>query len=349
LVDEEFDALEGFFNILEYGILVLLENVETYQLHLQRFLECKTEEFDFDMDGEKTPICYKEINTALRQWILPMFDKRMKALIYKPLCELRDLLVGPKNLIKKRLHKLLDYEVIEGKSKLSYEEQAVANAYKTINTLLLNELPRFNGLALQMIWSMLGTFSCLHRDLAADMEQLFQSFAQQLPHSSCHPKEFLEWVENAVLEGVRKLEILCQSVEETLNAPVVQPVSPSFQRRLKHLTDKHGSGKIFQVTNTVVGTRDFDLNLTKGDLVAIISETDTRGDKRRWLVDAGGKKGYVPSSKLIRYHQATEDPPPSPFLPVPGNMTGFRRHSCIPDPNVLHVTSQPLFQGVVEV
>lgn len=49
-----------------------------------------------------------------------------------------------------------------------------------MNTLLLNELPQFNGLALQMIWSMSGTFSCLHRDLAADMQQLFQSFAQQV-------------------------------------------------------------------------------------------------------------------------------------------------------------------------
>ncbi|XP_023184610.1 rho guanine nucleotide exchange factor 37 isoform X1 [Xiphophorus maculatus] len=346
LVDEEFDTLEGFFNILEYGILVLLENVETYLFHLQRLLECKTEEFDFDMDGEKAPICYKEIHTALRQWILPMFEKRMRTLIHKPLCELRDMLVGPKNLIRKRLHKLLDYEVIEGKPKLSYEEQAVANAYKTINTLLLNELPCFNGLALQMIWGMLGTFSCLHRDLAADMEQLFQGFALQLPHSSCHPKEFQEWVETAVLEGARNLDILCQSVQETLNSPVVQPLSPSCQRLLKHLTDKHGSGKIFQVTNTVVGTRDFDLTLTKGEFVALISEFDTRGDKRRWLVDSGAKKGYVPSSKLIRYHQAAEDPPPSPFLPTSGNMMAFRRHSCIPDPQLIHVTSQPLFQVV---
>lgn len=39
---------------------------------------------------------------------------------------------------------------------------------------------------------------------------------------------------------------------------------------------------------TVVGSRDLDLNLAKGELVALISETDTRGDKRRWLVDAGG-------------------------------------------------------------
>lgn len=38
---------------------------------LQRFLACRTEEFDFDMDGEKEAICFKEISTALRQWILP--------------------------------------------------------------------------------------------------------------------------------------------------------------------------------------------------------------------------------------------------------------------------------------
>lgn len=71
-----------------------------------------------------------------------------------------------------------------------------------------------------------------------------------------------------------------------------QPLSPSCQRLLKHLTDKHGSGKIFQVTNTVVGTRDFDLNLTKGEFVALISEFDTHGDKRRWLVDSGGKNYF---------------------------------------------------------
>lgn len=35
LVDEEFDALEGFFYVLENGILELLENVEMYLQHLQ--------------------------------------------------------------------------------------------------------------------------------------------------------------------------------------------------------------------------------------------------------------------------------------------------------------------------
>ncbi|XP_069566198.1 rho guanine nucleotide exchange factor 37 [Brachyistius frenatus] len=344
LVDEEFDALEGFFYVLENGILELLENVETYLHHLQGFLACKTEEFDLDMDGEKAPICYKEITTALRQWILPTFEKRMRTLIHKPLCALRDLLVGPRNLIRKRLDKLLDYELLEAKSNLSYEEQAVVSTYRTINTLLLNELPQFNGLALQMIWSMLGTFSCLHKDLSSDMEQLFQSFAQQLPHSSFHPGAFWEWAESAVLEGARRLQTLCQSVEDTLNAPVVQPLSPSSQRRLKQLMDKHGSGKIYQVMGAVVGSRDLDLNLAKGELVAVISEADTRGDKRRWLVDAGGRRGYAPSSKLIRYHQPTEAPPPSPHLTLPDGVTGIRRHSYTPESQPLKVMSQPCFQ-----
>ncbi|XP_034545135.1 rho guanine nucleotide exchange factor 37 [Notolabrus celidotus] len=344
LVDEEFDALEGLFYVVEHGILELLENVEMYLHHLQRFLACKTEEFDFDMDGEKAPICYKEITTALRQWILPTFERRLKTLIHKPLCALRDLLVGPRNLIRKRLDKLLDYEVICEKSNLSYEEQAVANTYRTMNTLLLNELPQFNSLALQMIWSMLGTFSCLHRDLASDMEQLFQSFAQQLPQSSLNPKAFWEWAESAVLEGARRLETLCQNVQDTLNAPIDQPLSPSSQHRLKQLTDKHGSGKIYQVVGTVVGSRDLDLNLAKGELVAIISQADTRGDKKRWLIDAGGRRGYAPSSKLIRYHQPTDDPPPSPHLALPESLAGIRRHSYTPEGRPLTVMSQPCFQ-----
>lgn len=53
--------------------------------------------------------------------------------------------------------------------------------------------------------------------------------------------------------------------------------------------EKHGSGKIYQVMTTVAGSRDLDLNLAKGELVAVMSEADTRGDKRRWLVDAGSK------------------------------------------------------------
>ncbi|XP_068181293.1 rho guanine nucleotide exchange factor 37 isoform X2 [Antennarius striatus] len=344
LVDEEFEALEAFFYVLEHGILQLLENVEMFLQHLQGLLACRTEGFDLDLDGEKTAICYKEISTALRQWLLPAFEKRMRTLVYRPLCGLRDLLGGPRNLIRKRLDKLLDYELICDKSSLSYEEQGVANTYRTINTLLVGELPVFNGVALQLLWAVLGTLSCLHRDLASDMEQLFQGFAQQLPHSSLEPGAFWRWAESAALDSAKRLEGLCRSVAATLNAPVIQPLSPSSRRRLQLLTEKHSSGRIFQVTAAVGGGRDLDLSLARGELVAVISQEDSRGDQKRWLVDAGGRRGYAPSSKLIRYHQPAVAPPPSPHPVLPDGMMGGRRHSFTPEGRPLAVSSPPCFQ-----
>lgn len=77
---------------------------------------------------------------------------------------------------------------------------------------------------------------------------------------------------------------------------ILQPVVAVSEKRLKELMDRHGTEKLYQLTGPVVGTRDLDLTLNKGELVAVLSEMDTRGDKRRWLVDAGGVY-YSPSSK----------------------------------------------------
>ena len=54
----------------------------------------------------------------------------MRKMILAPLLSLKDLLLGPRNLIRKRLDKLLDYEMIETKTTLSYEEQGVVNTYR---------------------------------------------------------------------------------------------------------------------------------------------------------------------------------------------------------------------------
>lgn len=286
----------------------------------------------------------KEITVALRQWIYPSYEERLKTLVFKPLSSLQELMAGPRNLIRKRQDKLLDYELIEEKSNLSFEEQAIANTYKTMNTLLLTELPQFNGKALQILWASLEAFSALQRDLAADMEQLATSFTHQLPHSYLEDGEFWKWAETSVLEGSRRMESLCQSVQDELNAPIVQALNTVCEQRLKALTAKHGSEKIFQLTGPVVGTRDLDLTLNKGELVAVISEMDTRGDRRRWLVDAGGPRGYVPASKLARYHQITSDPPQSPHLNVIPSGPGPRRHSYTPGAQPLLTTTTPCFQ-----
>lgn len=69
---------------------------------------------------------------------------------------------------------------------------------------------------------------------------------------------------------------------------IYQPVVAVSEKQLKGLMDKYSAEKLYQLTGPVVALRDLDLNLNKGDLVAVISEMDTRGDRRRWLVDAGG-------------------------------------------------------------
>ncbi|XP_048032366.1 rho guanine nucleotide exchange factor 37 isoform X3 [Megalobrama amblycephala] len=343
--DEEFDALAGFFFVLERGVSELHDNMEAYLHYLQRFLSCSPEEADLDLEGEKTALFSKEITVALRQWIYPSYENRLKTLVFKPLCSLQELMAGPRNLIRKRQDKLLDYELIEEKSNLNFDEQAIANTYKTMNTLLLTELPQFNGKALQLLWATLEAFSCLQRDLAADMEQLATSFTHQLPHSYLETGEFWKWAETSVLEGSRRMESLCQSVQDELNAPIVQAPNPMCEHRLKALTAKHGSEKIYQLTGPVVGTRDLDLTLSKGELVAVVSEMDTRGDRRRWLVDAGGPRGYVPASKLTRYHQLTVDPPQSPHLNVMPTGPGPRRHSYTPGAQPLPtVVTTPCFQ-----
>ncbi|KAB5571408.1 hypothetical protein PHYPO_G00224650 [Pangasianodon hypophthalmus] len=345
LKDEEFDALAGFFFVLEKGVTELHANMAAYLSHLQRFLSCSPEEADLDLEGEKAGLFAKEITVALRQWIFPVYEARLKTLVFKPLSSLCELMAGPHNLIRKRQDKLLDFEMIEEKSSLSYDEQAIANTYKTMNTLLLNELPQFNAKALQLLWATLGAFSCLQKDLAMDMEQLTTSFTHQLPHTYLDSNAFWEWAESSVLEGARKLEMLCQSVQDELNAPIVQPVVAVSEKRLKVLIDRHGTEKLYQLTGPVVATRDLDLTLNKGELVAVISEMDTRGDRRRWLVDAGGPRGYVPASKLTRYnHVAMAQPPPSPLLSATSSGPGTRRHSYTSGIQPVITMARPCFQ-----
>lgn len=99
--------------------------------------------------------------------------RRLDRLVWKPLCRLAEMLVGPQQLVKKRLDKLLDYEEIqERKSEtgsVTYDEEAAMNTYLAINALLVAELPRFNQVAMQLLGQLLGSFSVLQQDLATEV------------------------------------------------------------------------------------------------------------------------------------------------------------------------------------
>lgn len=110
--------------------------------------------------------------------------RRLDRLVCQPLCSLSDMLVGPQQLVKKRLDKLLDYEEIqERKSEMgsvTYDEEAAMNTYLAINALLVAELPQFNQVALQLLGQILCSFSALQRDLAAQVLQQAQKELEQV-------------------------------------------------------------------------------------------------------------------------------------------------------------------------
>ncbi|XP_048459905.1 rho guanine nucleotide exchange factor 37-like [Rhincodon typus] len=73
---------------------------------------------------------------------------------------------------------------------------------------------------------------------------------------------------------------------------------PYNEEKLETLLKKYSPEKIYQVTSNVSGNKELDLTLQRGDLVALLQATDTRGNTNRWLVDSGGHRGFVPGGKL---------------------------------------------------
>lgn len=110
--------------------------------------------------------------------------RRLEGLVWRPLCSLAKALVGPQNLIKKRLDKLLDFERVEEKlleaGSVTYEEAAARHTYQALNSLLVAELPQFNGLAMQWLGQILRTFVALQKDLAEQVLQRAEGSVAQV-------------------------------------------------------------------------------------------------------------------------------------------------------------------------
>lgn len=68
----------------------------------------------------------------------------------------------------------------------------------------------------------------------------------------------------------------------------LQPLNPAEERKVLSLVSKHGPDKLYQVTSNVSGSKDMDLTLQRGQIVALLQSVDTKGNRGRWLVDAGG-------------------------------------------------------------
>lgn len=81
-----------------------------------------------------------------------------------------------------------------------------------------------------------------------------------------------------------------------------QPLTPAEERKVLSLVSKHGPDKLYQVTSNISGTKELDLTLLRGQIVALLQSADTKGNTSRWLVDAGGTVSTVGSLSLP-WHQ----------------------------------------------
>ncbi|XP_069100712.1 rho guanine nucleotide exchange factor 37 isoform X1 [Pleurodeles waltl] len=360
--DKEYDILVEKFQTLASRVTDLRENVASYLNNLEAYLTAKPHTRELQIP-EPTIQLYRHMAEELHQQIFPECKRRIQELAYYPLCNLCEALQGPQHLIKKRSVKLLDYEQLQEKKaemgSVSYEEEDTMNTYRAIHSMLMSELPRVNELAVQWLGKIISAFVVIQRDLSKHVLQASEAALSQLPHSQVPQNLFWKMVEDSFRRFDPQLSELCRNFELVMPGPSVQlilcPVpgfqqslSPKSEKLVLSLVKKHGPDKIYQVTGNISGSKELDLTLQRGHIVALLQDMDTKGNKHRWLVDAGGSRGYVPCAKLQPYHLPQSQQQAKPTLLLPESGLEKRRHSYTiqetPSPQVY--SARPVFQIV---
>ncbi|XP_052011686.1 rho guanine nucleotide exchange factor 37 isoform X1 [Apodemus sylvaticus] len=302
--DKEFDDLEERFQWVSLCVTELRSNVAAYMDNLETFLSFRPHERSLDIPGGPAEQ-YCSLARDLQLQAFLQFKQRLKGLVWQPLCSLARALVGPQNLIKKRLDKLLDFGRVEEKlldvGSVTYEEEAARHTYQALNSLLVAELPQFNQLVMQWLGQILCTFVVLQRDLADQVLRRAESSTALLPHYGVSEPDFQKLLEDILGQSSSQLRLFQENFEKVLPPSTTQPLLPGSEHQMQALLTRYGPGKLYQVTSNINGTGTLDLTLPRGQIVALLQNKDTKGNNSRWLVDTGGHRGYVPAGKLQLY------------------------------------------------
>ncbi|XP_009316841.1 PREDICTED: rho guanine nucleotide exchange factor 37 [Pygoscelis adeliae] len=321
--DREYDDLEEKFQCVVSSVAVLKENVASYLDHLEAFLVPTPHKHELQID-EGPAQQYRHFAEYFYRTVFPEFKQRLDRLVCQPLCSLSDMLVGPQQLVKKPM-----------------------NTYLAINALLVAELPRFNQVAVQLLGQILCSLSALQRDLAAQVLHQAEKELEQMPHGRMPLPSFWKMVEDTLQQSGAQLRTFCQMFQTVTPSPVTQTLNPAEEQKVLSLVSKHGPDKLYQVTSNISGSKDLDLTLQRGQIVALLQSVDTKGNTSRWLVDAGGPRGFVPAGKLQPYCPV-QSQQPGMQMPALESSTERRRHSYAspeaPSPQV--ATFTPAFQVV---
>nr|XP_038952757.1 rho guanine nucleotide exchange factor 37 isoform X2 [Rattus norvegicus] len=312
----------------------------------------RTEDKEFDDLEERfqwVSLCVTELKSNVAAYMDNLEKQRLTGLVWQPLCSLARALVGPQNLIKKRLDKLLDFERVEEKlldvGSVTYEEEAARHTYQALNSLIVAELPQFNHLVMQWLGQILRTFVVLQRDLADQVLRRAESSMALLPHRHVSEPDFQKLLEDTLGQSSSQLRHFRESFEKVLPPSTSQPLLPGSEHQMQSLLTRYGPGKIYQVTSNINGTGTLDLTLPRGQIVALLQNKDTKGNNSRWLVDTGGHRGYVPAGKLQLYH------PINPSEKEPRRQTGMPEDYWLPTPEPTQpsVPTVPTMSQVVAV
>nr|XP_009934097.1 PREDICTED: rho guanine nucleotide exchange factor 37 [Opisthocomus hoazin] len=351
--DREYDNLEEKFQCVVSSVAALKENVASYLGHLERRGKTFVHRCEKLQGTTGAPNLSAKApdNIKLGQaaWGPRAALATLLGLLPTPhKCELQ-IDEGPAQQYRhfaEYLHCTVFPEFSEMGS-VTYEEEAAMNTYLAINALLVAELPQFNQAALQLLGQILCSLSALQQDLAAQVLHQAENELEQMPHGCMPLPGFWKMVEDTLQQSGAQLRAFCQTFETVTLSPVTQPLNPAEERKVLSLVSKHGPDKLYQVTSNISGSKDLDLTLQRGQIVALLQSVDTKGNTSRWLVDAGGPRGFVPAGKLQPFCPE-QSQQLGMQLPAPESVTERRRCSyASPEaPKVQVAAFAPAFQVV---
>ncbi|KAM9313204.1 rho guanine nucleotide exchange factor 37 [Gastrophryne carolinensis] len=346
--DKEFDRLAESFHRLTVAIIQLEENVVSYVKSVQAYLSIQPQTYPLEfLHGAMHPV--QSFSNELCNRVFPVFKRRIQLLVLQPISNLSELLKGPRNLIKKRTDKLLDYEKLEEKysetGKMTYEEEDIVNNYKAIHSMLMLELPHCISLSLQWLQKILITFISLQKDLSEQGKCAAEKEASQAQYNVTSEAQFRRWAEETIRQSESQLEEFIKKINDESLPPIEQEHSPNTEYQIQQLMKRYGSGKLYQVVSSFSGSKEMELSLSRGDVVAVLQLADTKGNRNRWLVDTGGKRGYIPSNKLQPY---VIEQNPTHFHVSEANQMMERRRSS-PSLQVCPYPTSPVYTDAFQI
>ncbi|XP_031607749.1 dynamin-binding protein isoform X1 [Oreochromis aureus] len=333
--DEAFDEAEKRFRLQERLIKSFIRDISLYLQHIREsasvkvlaaisFCDIYTERSVLDPDR------FQRAHRYISDKKFTEFKERTEALVINPLTQLLLMFAGPHKLIQKRFDKLLDYDNCKEradrfKDRRTQEElQVTRNTYEALNAQLLDELPKFHGVAEELFTGCVRAFAQAQKDFMkttlGELKPLLQVFSNKVGTGSNLISQFQE-EHSQVLQLLQSFSFCPENLppataatkkpfekktleKQTSKKQVQGPPShvPQTDEHRAELLVRFGPEKLYQADRNFNAAQDLDVSIQEGDLVGVIKQQDPMGSQNRWLIDNGVGTGFVYSSFLKPYN-----------------------------------------------